>query len=128
MTDGSIKRHNSFGSTQPKLGVYSPPQYGGEQGGTLPKERPFQMAEGGSMSPPKLPPSMGGSTEEPAAGGKFWQFGSKFLCFNRDFEVAEKIRVLPPRVGGSTGGTFLPCWGGAGGSTPPLLRSGFVNH
>ena len=110
-----------------KVGVYSPPQYGGEQGGTLPKERPFQMAKGGSMSPPKLPPSMGGSTEEPAAGGKFWQFGSKFLCFNRDFEVAQKIGVLPPRVGGSTGGTFLPCWGGAGGSTPPLLRSGFVN-
>ena len=71
------------------------------------------------MSHPKLPPSMGGSTEEPAAGGKFWQFGSKFLCFNRDFEVAEKNGVLPPRVGGSTGGTFSPVRGERGGALPP---------
>ena len=75
------------------------------------------------MSPPKLPPSMGGSTEEPAAGGKFWQFGSKFLCFNRDFEVAKKIGVLPPRVGGSTGGLFCGV-GGERGEHSPLTQIG----
>ena len=76
------------------------------------------------MSPPKLPPSMGGSTEEPAAGGKFWQFGSKFLCFNRDFEVAEKIGVLPPRVGGEHGGDFFAVLGGSGGEHSPLTQIG----
>ena len=71
------------------------------------------------MSPPKLPPSIGGSFEE----HDFWSIlarnSAKFLCFNRDFEVAPKIAVLPPRVGGSTGGTYFRFRGERGGVLPP---------
>ena len=50
------------------------------------------------MSPPKLPPSIGGSIEEHLFWGIFGKICPKFLCFNRDFEAVQKIRVLPPTV------------------------------
>ena len=62
---------------------------------------------------------MGGSIEEPFFRSILARNLAKFLCFNRDFEVAPKIGVLPPRVGGSAGGTYFRFRGEWGGALPP---------
>ena len=73
----------------------------------------------GEHAPLTPPPSIGGSIEEHLFWGIFGKFCPKFLCFNRDFKAVQKIRVLPPTVGGSTGGTFFRFRGERGGVLPP---------
>ena len=79
-----------------RIGVYSPPSMEGlgeQGGGTLPNQRPFKMAKVKECPPsPPPPPSMGGGIEEHFWDSILARNSAKFLCFNRDFEVAQKNR------------------------------------
>ena len=109
------------------VGTYSPPYSGGDRGAFCQNSPLTQMPRGGPWAPLNSPPVWGGSIEESFFRSILARNLAKFLCFNRDFEVAPKIGVLPPKVGGSTGGTYFRFRGEWGGALPPYSdRASYV--
>ena len=92
--------------------VYSPPTVGGSVG-VLVQTPPTRDGLGGSNSPPRLPPTVGGSTPQ----AKILRILVQKPCvLTGILSSSEKSECSPPQWGGVWGGAFWAEGGSGGGA------------
>ena len=105
---------------------------GGGAGGTLPKERPFQMARGGACPPLNSPPVWGGALRSPPQAEIFGNLARNSCVLTGILRSPKKSECSPPEWGGERGGLFCGVGGERGGALPPYSdRASYVpriNH
>ena len=105
-------------ATPSTKGVQAPPQWGGAWGFRS-KLPPTRDGLGGSNSPPRLPPTVGGSTPQAEILRILVQ---KPCVLTGILSSSEKSECSPPQWGGLWGGVFRALGGSRGEHSPPSWK------